>query len=72
MKVWAGAKKKSPGLWPNGVWDPQLSPWCWCFSTYSHGYKGSARGRLASNFVRSIGVKRPLEIIKIIDFTQVL
>ena len=32
----------SPGLWPKGVWDPQLR--CWYFDTYSHDYKGLPGG----------------------------
>ncbi len=41
------------------------------FDTYSHDYKGPARGRLASNFVPSIGAKRPLKSSKTYGFVLV-
>ena len=44
----------------------------WYFWSYSHGYKGPARGHLASNLVPSIGLKRPLKSSKTYGFVLVL
>ena len=62
----------SPGLWPKGVWDLGKRIAHWYFWSISHGYKGPARGRLASNLVGPIGGKRPLKSSKTYGFLLVL
>ena len=44
----------------------------WCFWTYTHDYKGPARGHSVSSIVPPIGFKPPLNLINNIGFTFVL
>ena len=44
----------------------------WYFWSISHGYKGPARGRLASKLVPPIGIRRPLKSSKTYGFLLVL